>query len=56
MQLSAYDHLTKDTVIFKEAKESKVKDSNIKYKRIPIEIKYQNNKKRPTCNRNPISF
>ena len=44
MQLSSYDHLTKDTVIFKEAKGSKVKDSNIKYKRIPIEIKYQNNK------------
>ena len=45
MMLSSYDNLTPGNVIYKEAKESKVKDSNIKYKRIPIEIKYQNNKK-----------
>ena len=56
MQLSSYDHLTKDTVIFKEAKESKVKDSNIKYKRIPIEIKYQNNKKGPLVIETPFLF
>ena len=56
MQLSSYDHLTKDTVIFKEAKESKVKDSNIKYKRIPIEIKYQNNRKGPLVIETPFLF
>ena len=36
MQLSTYGHLTTDNVIFNEAKEYKVKDSKIKYKRIPI--------------------
>ena len=45
MQLSSYDHLTTDNIIFKEAKEYKVKDSKIKYKRIPIEVKYPNGKK-----------
>ena len=45
MQLSSYENLTKDDIIFKEAKEFKVKDSKIKYKRIPIEMKYSNNKK-----------
>ena len=45
MQLSSYENLTQDNIIFKEAKEFKVKDSKIKYKRIPIEIKYLNGKK-----------
>ena len=40
MQLSSYDHLTTDNIIFNEAKEYKVKDSKIKYKRILIEVKY----------------
>ena len=47
MQLSSYENLTQDNIIFKEAKEFKVKDSKIKYKRIPIEIKYSNGKKGP---------
>ena len=29
MQLSTYDHLTTDNIIFNEAKEYKVKDSKI---------------------------
>ena len=41
MQLSSYENLNKDNIIFKEDKEFKVKDSKIKYKRIPIEIKSQ---------------
>ena len=45
MQLSSYDHLTTDNIIFKEAKDFKVKDSKIKYSRIPIEVKYPNGKK-----------
>ena len=45
MQLSSYDHLTTDNIIFNEAKEYKVKESKIKYKRIPIEVKYPNGKK-----------
>ena len=47
MQLSRYENLTLDNIIFKEPKEYKViiKDSKIKYKRIQIETKYPNNKK-----------
>ena len=56
MQLSSYDQLTSENLIFKEAKETKVKDSNIKYKRIPIEIKYQNNKKGPLVIETPFLF
>ena len=45
MQLPSYDRLTTDNIIFNEAKEYRVKDSKIKYKRIPIEVKYPNGKK-----------
>ena len=44
MQITSYEELTPDNIIFKEAKEYKVKDSKIKYKRIPIEVKYLNGK------------
>ena len=56
MQLSSYENLTKDNTIFKEAKEFKVKDSKIKYKRIPIEIKYSNGKKGPLVIETPFLF
>ncbi|CAH3187417.1 unnamed protein product [Porites lobata] len=56
MQLSSYENLTKDNIIFKEAKEFKVKDSKIKYKRIPIEIKYSNGKKGPLVIETPFLF
>ena len=45
MQLSSYNHLTPENIVFNEAKEYKVKDSKIKYKRIPTEVKYTNGKK-----------
>ena len=45
MRLSSYENITQDNIIFNQTKEFKVKDSNIKYKRIPIEIKYPNGKK-----------
>ena len=45
MQLSSYDQITPENIIFNKAKEFKVKDSKIKYKRIPIEVKYPNGKK-----------
>ena len=32
MQLSSYDHLTPENIIFNEAKEFKVENSKIKYK------------------------
>ena len=43
MQLTAYENLTPENIIFNDPKEYKVKDSKIKYKRIPIEV-------RSTCN------
>ena len=56
MQLSSYDHLTPENIVFNEAKEYKVKDSKIKYKRIPIEVKYPNGKKGPLVIETPLLF
>ena len=56
MQLSSYDHLTPDNIIFNEAKEYRVKDSKIKYKRIPIEVRYLNGKKGPLVIETPLLF
>ena len=56
MQLSSYDRLTQDNIIFNEAKEYKVKDSKIKYKRIPIEVKYPNGKKGALVIETPLLF
>ena len=56
MQLSSYDKLTQENITFKEAKEYKVKDSRIKYKRIPIEVKYPNGKKGPLVVETPFLF
>ena len=56
MQLSTYDHLTTANIIFNEAKEYKVKDSKIRYKRIPIEVKYPNGKKGALVIETPLLF
>ena len=56
MQLTAYENVTPENVQFTDAKEFKVKDSNIKYKRIPIEISYGNNKKAPLVIETPTLF
>ena len=56
MQLSSYDNLTQENIIFNEAKEFKVKDSKIKYKRIPIEVKYPNGKKGALVTETPLLF
>ena len=56
MQLSSYDRLTPENIIFNEAKEFKVKDSKIKYKRIPIEVKYPNGKKGSLVIETPLLF
>ena len=42
MQLTSYDNLTKNKIIFNDAKEYKVKDPSLKYKRIKIEAVYPN--------------
>ena len=56
MQLSSYENITQDNIIFKETKEYKIKDSKIKYKRIPIEIKYRNGKKGALVIESPVLF
>ena len=56
MQLSSYENITEENVIFNEPKEYKVKDSKIKYKRIPIEVKYPNGKKGPLVVATPFLF
>ena len=56
MQLSSYDYLTPENIVFNEAKEYKVKDCKIKYKRIPIEVKYPNGKKGALVIETPVLF
>ena len=56
MQLSSYENITQDNIIFNQAKEYKVNNSKIKYKRIPIEIKYSNGKKGPLVVESPVLF
>ena len=56
MQLSSYENITQENIIFNEAKEFKVKNNKIKYKRIPIEVKYPNNKKGPLVVESPVLF
>ena len=56
MQLSSYENIKQENIIFNESKEYKVKDSKIKYKRIPIEVKYPNNKKGPLVIETPVLF
>ena len=45
MQLTSIQDLTPQSIIFNEAKEYKVKNSKIKYSRIPIETVYPDGKK-----------
>ena len=54
--LTSYEDLTPDNIIFNEAKEYKVNDSKIKYKRIPYEVKYPNGKKGPLIIETPFLF
>ena len=56
MQLSSYEHITTDNIIFNEAKDYKVKDSKIKYKRIQIDVKYPNGKKGALVIETPLLF
>ena len=56
MQITSYEDLTPDNIIFNEAKDYKVKDSKIRYKRIPIEVKYPNGKKGQLIIETPLLF
>lgn len=56
MQLTSYDNLIPDNIIFKETKEYKVKDSKLKYKRIGIETKYPSGRKGALIIETPLLF
>ena len=56
MELSSYENITQENIKFNEVKEYLVKDSNLSYKRIPIEIKYTNKKKGPLVVETPFLF
>ena len=56
MQLTRTDSLTKNKIIFNDAKEYQVKDSKIKYKRIKIETVYPNGKKGDLVIETPFLF
>ena len=56
MQLTSIQDLNPQSIIFNEAKEYNVKDSKIKYKRIPIETVYPDGKKGPLVIETPFLF
>ena len=45
MRLASYENLTKGKILFHEAKEYKVKESKLRYKRNKIETKHPDGKK-----------
>lgn len=55
MQLTSFESIN-ENIKFKEPKSFKVKDSNLKYQRIPIEVTYPNNKKGPLVIETPFLF
>ena len=56
MQLTSIQDLNPQSIIFNEAKEYNVKDSKMKYKRIPIETAYPNEKKGSLVIETPFLF
>ena len=56
MQLTRTDSLTKNKIIFNDAKEYSVKTSKIKYRRIKIETVYQDGKKGDLVIETPFLF
>ena len=56
MQLTSIQDLNPQSIIFNEAKEYNVKDSKIKYTRIPIETVYPNGKKGSLVIETPFLF
>ena len=56
MQLTNYENITKENILFNKTKEYKVKESNIKYKRIKIEVNYPNGKRGPLVVVTPLLF
>ena len=49
MQLSSFENITEDNIIFQTAKKFKIPNSKMKYERIKIERKLPNGKNNSTC-------
>ena len=56
MQLSSFENITEDNIIFQTAKKHKVPNSKIKYERIKIERKLPNGKTTPLVVETPFLF
>ena len=56
MQLSSFENVTKDNMVFQTAKKHKVPNSKIKYQRIKIERKLPNGKLTPLVVETPFLF
>ena len=56
MQLSSFENITEDNIVFQPAKKHKVPNSKIKYERIKIERKLSNGKTTPLVVETPFLF
>ena len=56
MQLSSFENITEDNIVFQTAKKHKVPNSKIKYQRIKIERKLPNGKTTPLLVETPFLF
>ena len=56
MQLSSFENITEDNIVFHTAKKHKVPNSKIKYQRIKIERKLPNGKLTPLVVVTPFLF
>ena len=56
MQLSKFENITKENIVFHEPKDYQLRNSNIKYKRIKIETKLPNGKTTPLVLETPFLF
>ena len=56
MQLSSFENLNDDNIVFHAAKQFKVPNSKMKYERVKIEIKLPNGKTTPLVVATPILF
>ena len=56
IQLSKFENITKENIVFHESKDFQLRNSNIKYKRIKIETKLPNGNTSPLVLETPFLF
>ena len=56
MQLSSFENITEDNIVFQTAKKHRVPNSKIKYQRIKIERELLNGKTTPLVVETPFCF